>query len=867
MANVHAKLDVMPLAVVNSLEQKYKNRLSKQEHEHALHLDAQANLNNELKGDISNLSKQLSASNALNSSYCEQIKRIEAVDKKYGFNLKEIIKIEEERGTQEPSFPVVPPNKLPVTQKLINEFKAFCKKIDAQEELKDKKDQNKIYFDKYQEAIIFCDNRALRVLAGAGSGKSTALILRIIFFNKYLQIPLSELTVCTFTKESRKDFIEKLKLRFEQWGDPITEYQAKSTVRTFHSLAYQMHLKLNDKNKKILFDFNSQKPSEEDSEGVDIENQMEVNENQLREVSTTEKLQLELYRELSVFNTDFRHDLKKLYKDSLKTQELNPKRREQFKYYNEALDKQFTEYCLEKWISKHRSCNSIIEKYQKFGTTNIGQINLNYQLHFPNLNINACLAIKGREFKKEGEPVLPNTDKKLFYLANDKETHCFINPDNHYRLIYTVGQLKALAAMEEASSEHVNSPKNKPIPVFPYTCAGDLHTEDDYAPNSAAAIHRRFKTLIDFSYSIGKPLYKLSDSELTVFFKEQSENDLRFLKLSRTFHRYWVDKLNANNLTTFDEIFFQLGSSKNQVYRENNALNFNKLSHLMIDEFQDISPNLIKFISALKSHLVSISLVKDGSLTCVGDDYQSIYGWRGSSASYILNFDDCFHFSQKSKKLKLENNYRSDGLILANGQLLIDRITISSQKKYRPKSKSLPHLKANCCFYKGIERKRSSEINFDDCLRVLRDEVKRFNPTPEKPMYLLKTSRSVWKQGNSEEFKETVNSLKEQGILKELTIHGSKGLEAECVILLGDLRPPKKHPIRNALYKAAQIEGSYANMQIDETLRVGYVGITRAIKSLHWFMKSSSHEYNMLHFLLREKSPLGNNALTEPSEC
>ena len=867
MANIHAKLDVAPLAVVDSLERKYKNRLSKQEREHALDLDAQANLNNVLKGDISNLSKQLSASNALNSRYLELIKRIKVIDRKYGFNLEEIIKIEEERHTQEPSFPVVPPNKLPVTQKLINEFKAFCKKINAREELKEKKDQNKIYFDEDQEAMIFCDNRAIRVLAGAGSGKSTALILRIIFYNKYLQIPLSELTVCTFTKESRKDFIEKLKLRFEQWEDPITEYQAKSTVRTFHSLAYQMHQKLSDKNNNILFDFNSQKPSEDDAEGVDIENQMEVSESQLREVSTTEKLQLELYRELSVFDTSFRNDLKKLYKDSLKTQELNDKRLKNFKRYDAKFDKKFTNYCLDRWLTRHPSCTAIIERYLKFGKTNIGHKTLHYQLHFPNLNINACLTVKGREFKKEGEPVLPNTNKQLFFLTNDKETHCYFNPDNHYRLIYTAEQLNALAAMEEASCEHVNSPKNKPIPVFPYTCAGDLHTEDDYAPNSAAAIHRRFKTLTDFSYSIGKPLYKLSDDELTVFFKEQSENDLRFLKLSRTFHRYWVDKLNTCNLTTFDEIFLQLGSSKNQVYRENNALNFNKLSHLMIDEFQDISPNLIKFISALKSHLVSISLVKGGSLTCVGDDYQSIYGWRGSSASYILNFDDCFHFSQKSKKLKLENNYRSDGLILANGQLLIDRITISSQKKYKPKSKSLPHLKASCSFHRGIESKKSSNINFDECLRVLMCEVERFCPTPEKPIYLLKTTRSVWKQQNSEKLREKVNSYKKQGILKELTIHGSKGLEAECVIILGDLRPPKKHPIRNALYSAAQIEGSYAKMQIDETLRVGYVGITRAIKSLHWFMKSPSHEYNMLHFLLREKSPLDNNALTEPSEC
>lgn len=78
-----------------------------------------------------------------------------------------------------------------------------------------------------------------------------------------------------------------------------------------------------------------------------------------------------------------------------------------------------------------------------------------------------------------------------------------------------------------------------------------------------------------------------------------------------------------------------------------------RVLHLMVDEFQDINET--------QSQIVN--LLAKGAKTCaiVGDDDQSIYGWRGASAQYMHNFLTDF---PKSKLYRLEENYRSTEPIL-----------------------------------------------------------------------------------------------------------------------------------------------------------------------------------------------------------
>lgn len=84
----------------------------------------------------------------------------------------------------------------------------------------------------------------------------------------------------------------------------------------------------------------------------------------------------------------------------------------------------------------------------------------------------------------------------------------------------------------------------------------------------------------------------------------------------------------------------------------------NKFKYILIDEYQDtnkIQNTLLKLISGLEDNKSNINI------TCVGDDDQSIYGWRGAEIKNILDFKKDF---KNAKIFKLERNYRSTQNIL-----------------------------------------------------------------------------------------------------------------------------------------------------------------------------------------------------------
>ena len=95
-----------------------------------------------------------------------------------------------------------------------------------------------------------------------------------------------------------------------------------------------------------------------------------------------------------------------------------------------------------------------------------------------------------------------------------------------------------------------------------------------------------------------------------------------------------------------------------------------QFKYILIDEYQDTNAAQYKLIKLLTN--------KQNNLCVVGDDWQSIYSWRGADYRNILNFERDY---PKSAIIKLEQNYRSTQAILETAHRVISKNHQRSDKK------------------------------------------------------------------------------------------------------------------------------------------------------------------------------------------
>ncbi len=95
-----------------------------------------------------------------------------------------------------------------------------------------------------------------------------------------------------------------------------------------------------------------------------------------------------------------------------------------------------------------------------------------------------------------------------------------------------------------------------------------------------------------------------------------------------------------------------------------------RFTHVMIDEYQDTN--------AVQYRLIKLLVGEAGNICVVGDDWQSIYSWRGADFTNILNFERDF---PGATVVKLEQNYRSTEAILEAANNVITKNQQRSDKK------------------------------------------------------------------------------------------------------------------------------------------------------------------------------------------
>lgn len=149
--------------------------------------------------------------------------------------------------------------------------------------------------------------------------------------------------------------------------------------------------------------------------------------------------------------------------------------------------------------------------------------------------------------------------------------------------------------------------------------------------------------------------YHISNAKMLGLSAEEYGKRYRFernIEASMKIYQKYDAHLKAYNALDFDDL---LTEARALLAEDKEALGYlaGRFRYIHVDEFQDTNAvqfDIIKLLSSVH-----------GNLFVVGDDDQSIYGWRGAEIGNILHFERSF---PKAKVYKLERNYRSTGAIL-----------------------------------------------------------------------------------------------------------------------------------------------------------------------------------------------------------
>lgn len=182
-------------------------------------------------------------------------------------------------------------------------------------------------------------------------------------------------------------------------------------------------------------------------------------------------------------------------------------------------------------------------------------------------------------------------------------------------------------------------------------CLKELNIDDKkFLPRAVAATISRAKNL----------LQEAGDYE------RQADDPYSRL-IAGVYHSY-EDKMRQNNAVDFDDLLF-LTVRLFQEYPQVLAYYQDRFHYILIDEYQDT--NYAQYV------LVNLLAGSRRNLCVVGDPDQAIYGWRGADIRNILSFEKDY---PDTKVIKLEQNYRSTGIILEAANQVIRHNTGRKEK-------------------------------------------------------------------------------------------------------------------------------------------------------------------------------------------
>lgn len=248
--------------------------------------------------------------------------------------------------------------------------------------------------------------------------------------------------------------------------------------------------------------------------------------------------------------------------------------------------------------------------------------------------------------------------------------------------------------------------------------------------------------------------------------------------------------------------------------------------YIFIDEYQDIATGRFNLVKAIREK-------SNAKVVAVGDDFQSIYRFAGSDIGMFMNFESYFG---KTEVMKIETTYR-------NSRELIDIAGAFIQKNSAQIKKQLKSSKSLSEPVKIVESDYGDMVAAFTATML---EIYQNNPNGDilvlgRNNYnknpLLDTGRFYFKDDDT-----LVYDINPNIRMKYLTVHRSKGLEADNVILLNVINHTTGFPNQTVDDPILRLVLNYTGeYKFDEERRLFYVALTRTKNSTYIMTQPFKH--------------------------
>jgi superfamily I DNA/RNA helicase len=236
--------------------------------------------------------------------------------------------------------------------------------------------------------------------------------------------------------------------------------------------------------------------------------------------------------------------------------------------------------------------------------------------------------------------------------------------------------------------------------------------------------------------------------------------------------------------------------------------------HILVDEYQDVN--------AMQIELIKLLNVPD--LFAVGDPRQSIFGWRGSSVNYILNFEKDH---SDVEIIHLTKNYRSSKKIVDFMNSAISEMGLPDLAHHRDSKNS----EVKVIDFENEDSERAFVIKDIIDGDVPNEQIFVLARTNRQ---LMELSRKMKERGinhvvKTDEVRNPIDSSK--GDVTLATVHAIKGLQAKKVFVIGVNE--QNFPCKASDHPAIEMIKTTNYDKEEEERRLLYVAISRAKKFLY----------------------------------